>query len=245
MLTVIRRSGKHWICNCDCTNENVKAYTSDLTSGRKVDCGCVSTEKSNLVGKRFGRLTVVERDSKRKSDKKYWLCICDCDKDNNPISVYDGSLKSGDTRSCGCLQREDVHMRRFQDDREKRILNYLYVKSKSRQKSLGFDVSEMISLEEYTKMILQNCHYCGIESSNVCKDPEYYRSYNKKDENSLFNTEIKHNGLDRVDNDLGYSVDNVVTCCKYCNQAKMAMTVNEFLSWSKKVYNHFILGKKS
>lgn len=54
----------------------------------------------DLTGQKFNKLTVIERDFSRKG--VYWLCLCDC---GNPelISVRGANLKSGNTKSCGCL----------------------------------------------------------------------------------------------------------------------------------------------
>lgn len=63
--------------------------------------------KQDLVGKRFGRLTVVEQaeDYVISSGKRcaQWICRCDC---GNEHIVRGYSLKNGDTKSCGCLARE-------------------------------------------------------------------------------------------------------------------------------------------
>lgn len=63
----------------------------------------------NLIGQKFGRLTVVERDEdkvdpKSGKHKTKWLCDCDCGTKN--YSVMGVALTSGATRSCGCLHRE-------------------------------------------------------------------------------------------------------------------------------------------
>ena len=50
------------------------------------------------IGQRFGRLIVKELISKKPVAK--WLCVCDC---GNQTQVWGGHLKSGVTRSCGCL----------------------------------------------------------------------------------------------------------------------------------------------
>lgn len=44
-------------------------------------------------------------------------------------------------------------------------------------------------------------------------------------------------GLDRVDNLKGYMINNVVPCCKLCNQAKMDLTVSDFKNHIVKIYN--------
>ena len=50
------------------------------------------------TGQRFGRLVVKELISKKPVAK--WVCVCDC---GNETKVWGGHLKSGVTRSCGCL----------------------------------------------------------------------------------------------------------------------------------------------
>lgn len=57
----------------------------------------------DLTGKRFGRLIVVSRAENGKGSRVRWLCRCDC---GNKCVVYGYSLKSGNTRSCGCLRAE-------------------------------------------------------------------------------------------------------------------------------------------
>lgn len=56
----------------------------------------------NLVGMRFNKLTVLERDVSRKS-RPYWKCRCDC---GNVVSVRADLLKSGNTKACGCMYQK-------------------------------------------------------------------------------------------------------------------------------------------
>jgi len=56
----------------------------------------------DLSGQRFGRLTVLERTSARRTEAR-WLCRCDCGK---TVVVRGHMLRRGDTRSCGCLRVE-------------------------------------------------------------------------------------------------------------------------------------------
>jgi 5-methylcytosine-specific restriction endonuclease McrA len=51
---------------------------------------------------------------------------------------------------------------------------------------------------------------------------------------------MKYNGIDRVNNLGPYSLNNCVTCCKYCNRCKYDMTISEFKQYIKKIYNNFI-----
>lgn len=56
----------------------------------------------NLVGNRYGRLLVIAR-AENKGKEPAWLCRCDC---GNEKIIYGLSLKSGQTKSCGCLAIE-------------------------------------------------------------------------------------------------------------------------------------------
>lgn len=62
----------------------------------------------DLKGETFGRLKVIEMDSIQ-NYKVRWKCICDC---GNPKIVLAGKLRSGETKSCGCLRDELSKQRR-------------------------------------------------------------------------------------------------------------------------------------
>jgi hypothetical protein len=118
-LTVIRRAsntksgGARWHCVCDCRNETIIS-SSALNSGSTVSCGCWSREQSSvrqlkdLMGKKFGRLTVTGRAPNSKSGDRRWYCECEC---GNKTIVFTTSLRSGDTSSCGCWKGRLVAQR--------------------------------------------------------------------------------------------------------------------------------------
>ena len=63
-------------------------------------------KKIDLTGQRFGRLVVLEEAPKRKIHTSHWVCRCDCGNITKPIAMC--SLKSGATKSCGCLNKEKL-----------------------------------------------------------------------------------------------------------------------------------------
>lgn len=73
-----------------------------------------------------------------------------------------------------------------------------------------------ISPEEFRSLVCKPCHYCGIKE-NI--------------------------GLDRYNNDNGYTISNCVPCCSKCNMAKYTQTYEEFIALVKSVYVHLNLGK--
>lgn len=59
---------------------------------------------SDMVGQRFGRLTVLRRNATNTSaGKSRWDCFCECGQE---VTLVGGNLKSGVTKSCGCLATE-------------------------------------------------------------------------------------------------------------------------------------------
>lgn len=56
----------------------------------------------NLIGKRFGRLTVLSKKETR-GNMTTWECLCDCGK---KTIVYGSNLRRGYTQSCGCYRHE-------------------------------------------------------------------------------------------------------------------------------------------
>lgn len=59
----------------------------------------------NLIGQRFGRLSVTSAAAKSDRGERWWDCTCDC---GTAITRSTGRLRAGKTKSCGCLQRETM-----------------------------------------------------------------------------------------------------------------------------------------
>lgn len=56
----------------------------------------------NLAGHRYGRLTVLKYAHTLKG-VSWWVCVCDC---GNERTIRSNSLRTNNTTSCGCLQKE-------------------------------------------------------------------------------------------------------------------------------------------
>lgn len=82
-----------------------------------------------------------------------------------------------------------------------------YGKYKVSAKKRGYDFE--LSFEEFSAYWQEPCFYCGVDIESI--------------------------GLDRIVNDEGYSVDNVVSCCSSCNVAKNDRSMGEFIEMCKRV----------
>lgn len=85
-----------YLCRCECGSE--KPVRSDaLTSGDSQSCGCIP-KFIDLTGKKFERLTVIERLENNKHGHITWRCTCECGR-STKVASY--SLTTGHIRSCG------------------------------------------------------------------------------------------------------------------------------------------------
>ncbi len=97
-------------------------------------------------------------------------------------------------------------------DYAKKPPNYCNYKIRAKKK---FPMEEFLTEHEFEELVQKDCFYCG---------------------------KIGPNGIDRVNNKLGYSKNNCVPCCKHCNYVKGDLTINDFQTWTKRfVANNFTM----
>lgn len=89
----------------------------------------------NIIGKKFGRLTVLQRLGLRMTSKNkkstFVLCQCDC---GNTCEVRLTYLNIGKTKSCGCYRNERVSQTQKKDLTNKRFGKLLVIKESGRTK---------------------------------------------------------------------------------------------------------------
>ena len=164
-------------------------------------------------GDKFGKLTVVNFDSKRKA----WLCKCDCGSETYSRSW---SLKTGRHKSCWCTQKEQRLERRLPNNESIKREMYNNYKQSSKRRKHNFELSE----DQFFQLIMKECYYCGAESCKFNWNPKF------------LNREFRCNGIDRVNNSLGYFLDNCVPCCTICNMSKKGLTTQEWKTWLERVF---------
>lgn len=99
-----------WDCICDCNTER-NVLGSSLRKGVSKSCGCLHKEvvsetlgKRDMVGKEFGRWTVLEEYGVLR-DTISWWCKCECGTERE---VTGTSLRNGTSVSCGCYNIEQT-----------------------------------------------------------------------------------------------------------------------------------------
>ena len=91
---------------------------------------------------------------------------------------------------------------------------YSIYKQNAKQRNIEFD----LTFEDFDNITKQPCFYCG-GFNGKCDD-------------------ISYGGLDRIDSNNGYILDNVVPCCEICNKMKLDHDLHDFLEHIKKIINY-------
>lgn len=108
-LTVLKESKERknglvtWECECECGTKPFLATTKYLRSQRSdfiKSCGCA--KRKDLIGQKFGKLTVIEYTKENRHGSALWKCQCDCG--NITYATTEG-LRVGDNVSCGCSNK--------------------------------------------------------------------------------------------------------------------------------------------
>lgn len=212
-----------WLCKCDCGGNTVVDVRS-LRSGNTKSCGCLRRvpQSTDMTGQRFERLVVTGRSSGNTKKRAFWRCKCDC---GNVCTVMGKLLRSGMTRSCGCLQVEHCHAIRTVNAVGESAFNQLYAAYKY-QAGVRNHVFQL-SKEQFRRLTEGDCHYCG-------KVPSQMHPKVKRHNNGFY----IYNGIDRVDSSVGYLQENCVPCCGGCNHMKKQRSAEDFIKVCKAVVEH-------
>ena len=197
------------------------------------------------IGDKYNRLTVAAEAGRDHHNQRKVACLCDCGK-SLVIPAWRLTKTIGATKSCGCLQLEHAKSQGLKNGDNLRRLGSLKlrqglratelsqkypesrgtargsyantllnsVKQKAKKRGKSWTITNLDAFE----LFLQPCVYCGQEASF----PD------------------TRNGIDRVDNAIGYDPGNCVSCCRQCNSAKLELSLDEFKSYITKVYRLLI-----
>jgi hypothetical protein len=179
-------------------------------------------KRIDLSGKKIGKITVLNfshshiQPSKQK--RAMWDVECEC---GVTKKMSTSTLSNPKLLSCGC----EFNKRREEgfNKKEKGEANFNYIflsyKARARNKKIDFELDK----ESFRNIIIQKCVYCHQFGKN-------YRI--KRSCNGTFVS----NGIDRIDSSKGYTKDNIVPCCKRCNQMKNNLSLKDFLNHIKNIY---------
>jgi hypothetical protein len=170
----------------------------------------------DITGEKYNKLTALTYLGKSK-----WRCICDC---GNTAIISSYAIINGRTKSCGCIRKEvakNLNLKKWGESSFTGI--YCSYRKGASNRGLTFN----LSIDELRNLVVKPCRYCGALPGNEKKSRFNNGSY-------------YYNGIDRINNNIGYELTNVVPCCWRCNEAKKSTDYKEFISWIRRTYQHTI-----
>ena len=186
--------------------------------------GHISYNIKNEIGNKYGKLTVIEKKENNKFGTTRWLCKCDC----GNLTVTNGlTLRNGKTKSCGCIITGK--QRKGEQPLKRMFRSY---KTGATNRNLKFELSFI----DFKNTVMKECFYCGDKPYR-----EHYAFHRTRYSKGKQTDEVmKFNGIDRLDSNVGYILNNCVSCCIYCNRAKSDLNVEEFKIRILKIYERFV-----
>jgi hypothetical protein len=163
------------------------------------------------IGHRFGKWTVVGLAEPRRGDGgRKWTCVCAC---GTRKDIIGRSLRSERSTQCRRCAKKSNHGRAL----NRRFLGY-----KGNARFRGYEWG--LTVDQFRDLVLMSCFYCGAEPSEHCL--------------SMALEPFFGNGVDRLDNERGYTTDNCVPCCWPCNSFKGRLDADAFLARIEAIHDH-------
>jgi hypothetical protein len=175
------------------------------------------------IGSKVNGFTVLRNEWLNKN--KIWICACDCG--NEKIFWKLSAITK--QKTCGCGVDEAGLTAKQRRSVNSRMNSY-----KQGAKTRGFDWN--LSYLEFVEITTKNCMYCDASPKSwdcISGAPSLQKdspNVNSEDYQILFN------GIDRINSDEGYDIDNCVPCCTSCNRSKSDLSLSEFKQHVERMY---------
>lgn len=205
-------SGTKIKIKCPSCEEIRETYFRIFYKAKSALCYYCTRPTNDLIGKKFGRLTVIKDTGKRTKDRHiFWQCSCVC---GNICEVDSSSLINGKTKSCGCLSRDkfiNFHRKKGHfikaDHTEEEVEDYL---NSLKDRAKDFKWTELSKeLRKYGQ-----CKICGTTANLVVHHLNSYYEFPEQ----------------------RYDKDNLVVLCRGCH-GKIHGKLNEI---TKQVFYEYM-----
>ncbi len=180
----------------------------------------------------FGWVFVKEGNSSASFRRVVVKCPkCGSEIEQNLFNIYSGKTSRKLLKSCGCFHQQGLSERHRARQSSKDTVAYkLYCRYRKNAASRNhiFELTE----EEFGHLCFQDCFYCQ-------SPPELVVS-----EELWCGKDHPVSGVDRLDSSKGYSLGNVVPCCKTCNLMKNTLSKQTFLEQIAKIHSIHLANSK-
>lgn len=194
--------------------------------------------RKDIAGQKYGELTAIKPFARTNRGNWQWTCMCSC---GNEINVRIDSLTSGNTKSCGCLQKAAAKQTGKKNTacgtknpqwRGHGAISgsFLYViKRSAAQRGISFD----LTLEDMWDQYEAQNGLCAYTGKKLVFPESYERDKSNTDTPSL----------DRIDSSKGYHKGNIQWVHKLVNKMKFDLPEDTFMLMVKAIYEHRKMGE--
>lgn len=171
-----------------------------------------------FVGMVHGDLTVTAFNTWVNGYGLECMCLCGTQK---RVNFRDFTRKQG--FDCCVVRRGDAAAYRAS-------LHDMVNRYKNSAKKRGYDFT--LTLDVFEHLAKSNCFYCGAAPGNTSLSSNFYK---RQKAGILIRERYLFNGIDRIDNGVGYTAANARASCKACNYAKGKLSAPEFFELCSRV----------
>lgn len=176
--------------------------------------------KSKLLNQIFGKAKIIGFAGRPKGR---FTVLCECLNCGEITERrYDHLVRNNPEHCKKCVKETYRHPERM-TPLNRHFSNF---KSSAKTRNLLWE----LSLEEFEKVSKENCFYCGEPAHEL-------RSLSWAGRNKSTYVKYIANGIDRIDSNKGYSINNIVSCCPTCNIMKNKFSLDVFYDKIRKIYN--------
>lgn len=169
----------------------------------------VGRRPNDISGKVYGNLKVIRPHDE--STGKVLLWELECLVCGTRCRAQSSDLRRGRRDYCSVCR-----------DKKSKEMPYVCLFGNYRRNAERRNIAWELSFDEFMELIHSDCVYCSRPPSQTLKKKGWRNG-------------AIYNGIDRVDNDLDYTKENSVSCCKFCNLSKSRWSVSEFIGWLNEV----------
>ncbi len=218
----IKGRARYWLCRCECGRE-YPIYEQSLKTNKNykvTQCKfCNRTTRESIQYKKFGSWTPIKKIEGW--GKTRWICKCDCGFTSEHRQSDVLANKSQQCKKC-CSKKNYIH----------NMGKYFYERIKEGAIKRNLEIN--ITQEDIANLFIQQEEKCSLTGIPLNFATDYY--------------DWKHGGanasLDRTDNSIGYTLNNVTWVHKDINKMKHAFPLNYFISICCLVADNYKNNKK-
>lgn len=173
--------------------------------------------KSIKLGTIVGKVKIIKllANSKKFTNRRGNLYECICIQCGKTKKYQSSAINRKGFKGCRCPKDLTLASKKSW---------YKTYKDNANKRGLSFE----LSFEDFIQLCEKPCHYTGKVKTILINITDLHGHW-------------ECNGVDRIDNNLGYTKDNVVPCSKQANRMKGVLTKTEFLSVVESIHNHLKL----